>query len=55
MSKKHCIVCGLNEKACLHSLQLREEKTDLRVTRIFWFSVGFILALGVVFINLYLK
>jgi predicted nucleic acid-binding Zn ribbon protein len=51
MSKKNCSVCGLNEKACLHSLQLRDEKADLRVTKIFWFSVGFILALGVVFIN----
>lgn len=49
MSKKHCTVCGLNEKACLHSLQLREEKVDLRVTRICWFAIGFLLALGVVF------
>lgn len=55
MSKKTCSVCGLNEKACLHSLQLRDEKADIRVTRIFWFSIGFLLALGVVYINFYVK
>jgi predicted nucleic acid-binding Zn ribbon protein len=45
MSKKHCTVCGLNEKACLHSQKLKHDSRDLRVTRIFWFTMGFLSAI----------
>ena len=52
MSNKNCPVCGLNEKACLHSLQLREERTDLRVKMMIWFAIGFLFAIGLMFIEI---
>jgi predicted nucleic acid-binding Zn ribbon protein len=52
MSKKTCSVCGLNEKACMHSIQLRDEKTDVRVKMMFWFAIGFLFAIGIMFIEI---
>jgi hypothetical protein len=46
MNNKHCTVCGLNEKACLHSLQLKDGNLSLRVTRLLWFFIG-VIATGV--------
>lgn len=53
MSKKTCSVCGLNEKACMHCLQLRDERTDLCVTRILWFFIGFVIAIAAMFIEIF--
>lgn len=50
MRIKHCNVCGLNEEACLHSLEKQGNIKDLRVTRLFWFLIG-VLASGVLFLT----
>jgi len=52
VKNNYCTVCGIPEKACLHHLQKREEKRDLRVTRICWFAVGFLTAMGMLLIEI---
>lgn len=42
----YCTVCGLPEKACLHSQNYDEQKKDYRVTALFWAIIGFILGVG---------
>jgi len=42
MTNNNCTVCGLPKGACLHQKQLAECRSDKRVTRVLWFSLGFL-------------
>lgn len=42
METNNCTVCGLHKGACLHQMQLIDDRNDRRVTRIVWFLFGFV-------------
>lgn len=51
MSNKNCTVCGLNKGVCKHWLEFRHKIRDQRVAEVFWFSMGFIVAMIILLIE----
>lgn len=51
MSKNNCTDCPHKSTTCMQCLELRDEITDQRITRLFWFSVGFLMAVIAFFLS----
>lgn len=42
MRNNNCKVCGLHKEACLHQTELADYKSDRSVSKVLWFSIGFL-------------